>query len=60
MLNPPVNGKIQGLFKVFECFQVLFKAEGSSGNGKTEFQDFFFIFQGLNFFPILYKTTRKK
>ena len=26
MLNPPVNGKIQGLFKAFECFQVTFKA----------------------------------
>ena len=26
LLNPPVNGKIQGLFKAFECFQVLFKA----------------------------------
>ena len=26
MLNPPVNGKIQGFFKAFECFQVLFKA----------------------------------
>ena len=25
VLNPPVNGKIQGLFKAFECFQVLFK-----------------------------------
>ena len=26
-LNPPVNGKIQGLFKTFECFlQLLFKA----------------------------------
>ena len=26
MLNSPVNGKIQGLFQVFLCFQVLFKA----------------------------------
>ena len=27
VLNPPVNGKIQGLFKAFEhIFQVLFKA----------------------------------
>ena len=26
MLNLPLNGKIQGLFKVFECFQVLFMA----------------------------------
>ena len=25
-LNPPVNSKIQGLFKVLECFQVLLKA----------------------------------
>ena len=35
---------------------------GSYRNGKTEFQDFsrtFFIFQTLNFFPILYKTTWK-
>ena len=26
MLYPPVNGKIQGLFKDFEGFQVLFEA----------------------------------
>ena len=26
VLNPLVNGKIQGVFKAFECFQVLFKA----------------------------------
>ena len=26
VLNPSVNGKIQGLFKAFDCFQVLFKA----------------------------------
>ena len=26
MLNAPVKGKIQGLFKAFECFQVLLKA----------------------------------
>ena len=25
-MNPPVNVKIQGLFKAFVCFQVLFKA----------------------------------
>ena len=24
VLNPPVNGKIQGLFKVFECFFSVF------------------------------------
>ena len=26
LLNPPVNGKIQGLFKPLSVFQVLFKA----------------------------------
>ena len=26
MLNPPVKGKIQGLFKAFECFSSTFKA----------------------------------
>ena len=26
VLKPPVNGKIQGLFKAYQCFQVLFKA----------------------------------
>ena len=26
LLNPLANGKIQGLFKAFECFQVIFKA----------------------------------
>ena len=25
-MNRPVNGKIHGLIKAFECFQVLFKA----------------------------------
>ena len=25
-MNPPVNGKIQGLFNAFECFPELFKA----------------------------------
>ena len=36
--------------------------QGSYGNGITKFQDYsrsFFIFQGLNFFPILYQTTKK-
>ena len=32
MLNPPVNGKIQGLFKAFECFSSTFQ-------GKFNFQD---------------------
>ena len=26
MLNPPINGKIQGLVKTFEYFPVFFKA----------------------------------
>ena len=33
MLNPPVNGKIQGLFKALSVFQVLFK-------GSLIFKDF--------------------
>ena len=31
VLNPPVNGKIQGLFKAFECFSSTFQ-------GKFNFQ----------------------
>ena len=41
---------------------LLYLFQGSYRNGKTEFHDFsrtIFIFQGLNFFPILHKTTRK-
>ena len=34
MLNPPVNGKIQGLFKAFECFSSTFQ-------GKFNFQELF-------------------
>ena len=34
MLNPPVNGKIQGLFKAFECFSSTFQC-------KIHFQGFF-------------------
>ena len=34
MLNPPVNGKIKGLFKTFECFSSTFQ-------GKFNFQRFF-------------------
>ena len=26
LLNPPVNGKIEGLFKAFECFSSTFQA----------------------------------
>ena len=26
VLNPPVNGNIQGVFKAFECFSSIFKA----------------------------------
>ena len=34
MLNPPVKGKIQGLFKAFECFSSTFQ-------GKYNFQGLF-------------------
>ena len=34
-MNPPVNGKIQGPFKAFECFEVLFKAIFFQGLFKT-------------------------
>ena len=34
LLNPPVNGKIQGLFKDFECFSSTFQ-------GKINFQALF-------------------
>ena len=34
MLNPPVNGKIQGLFKVFVCYSSTFQ-------GKLKFQGLF-------------------
>ena len=27
LLNPPVNGKIQGLFKAFECFFMYFSKQ---------------------------------
>ena len=44
MLNPPVNGKIQGLFKVFECFSSTFQ-------GKLNFQ-------GLQDSPVYFKSVR--
>ena len=34
MLNPPVKGKIQGLYKAFECFSCTFQ-------GKFNFQGLF-------------------
>ena len=34
LLNPPVNGKIQGLFKAFDCFSSTFQ-------GKFKFQALF-------------------
>ena len=36
-LNPPVNGKIQGLFKAFECFSSTF--QGKVNFKKRTFQD---------------------
>ena len=43
MLNPPVKGKIQGLFKAFECFSSTFLGR--------------FLFQVL-YFQVLFKPVR--
>ena len=62
----PVGCKRQQRFQTTDITLYSNVNQGSYRNGKTEFQDFsrtipglFFIFKGLNFFPILYKTTRK-
>ena len=45
VLNPLANGKIQGLFKTFECFfQVLFKAN--------------FIFKTVLYIQVLFKHVQ--
>ena len=56
MLNPLANGKIQGLFKAFECFSSTFQ-------GKFYFQGLFKAFecfsstlQGKFYFQGLFKT----
>ena len=48
MLNPPVNGKIQGLFNAFECFSSTFQ-------GKYFFQGFF---KSVLYIQVLFKPVR--
>ena len=48
VLNPPVNGKIQGLFKAFECFSRTFQ-------GKFNFQGHF---RTVQFIQVLFKPVR--
>ena len=48
MLNPPVNGKIQGLIKVFECFSSTFQ-------GKLNFQG---LFKTVLYIQVLFKSVR--
>ena len=45
MLNPPVNGKIQGIFKTFECFSSTFQ-------GKFNFQG---LFKTVLYIQVLFK-----
>ena len=48
LLNPPVNGKIRGLFRAFECFS-------SSFQGKFNFQGFF---KTVLYIQVLFKPVR--
>ena len=48
LLNPPVNGKIQGLFKAFECFSSTFQ-------GKFNFQG---LFKTVLYIQVLFKPVR--
>ena len=48
VLNPPVNGKIQGLFKAFECFSSTFQ-------GKFDFQG---LFKTNLYIQVLVKPVR--
>ena len=48
MLNPLANGKIQGLFKAFECFSSTFQ-------GRFYFQG---LFKTVLFIQVLYKPVR--
>ena len=48
MLNPPVNGKIQGLFKAFQCVS-------SSFQGKSNFQG---LFKTVLYIQVLFKPVR--
>ena len=48
VLNPPVNGKIQGLFKALECFSSTFQ-------GKFNFQG---LFKTVLYIQVLFKHVR--
>ena len=48
MLNPPENGKIQGLFKAFECLSSTFQ-------GKFNFQE---LFLTVLYIQVLFKSVR--
>ena len=48
MLNPPVTGKIQGLFKAFGCFSSTFQ-------GKINFQG---LFKTALYIQVLFKSVR--
>ena len=48
MLNPPVNGKIQVLFKDFECFSSTFQ-------GKVNFQ---WLFKTVLYIQVLFKPVQ--
>ena len=47
LLNPPLNGKIQGLFKAFECFSSTFQ-------GKFNFQG---LFKTVLYIQVLFKPV---
>ena len=47
MLNPPVNGKIQRLFKAFECFSSTFQ-------GKFNFQG---LLKTVLYIQVLFKSA---
>ena len=48
MLNPPVTGKNQGLFKAFECFSSTFQS-------KFNFQG---LFKTVMYIQVLFKSVR--
>ena len=48
VFNPPVNGKIQGLFKAFECFS-------STLQSKFNFQG---LFKTVLYIQVLFKPVR--
>ena len=48
MLNPPLNGKIQGLFKAFESFSNTFQ-------GEFNFQG---LFKTVLYIQVLFKSVR--